>query len=48
VLSEPTTLIQIGLLPHGYFDQPLRHNPGMDDSQVPSEDDEHDDDDANI
>jgi hypothetical protein len=48
MLSEPTTLTQLGLLPHGYFDQSPRRSPGVDASQAPGEDDEHDDDDADI
>ena len=44
MLSEPPTLTQIGLLPHGYFDQPPRHSSDVDDSQAPGQDDEHDDD----
>jgi hypothetical protein len=48
MLSELTTLTQIGLLSHGYFYQPPRCSPSVDDSQSPGEDDEHDDDNADI
>ena len=48
ILFEPPTLTQIGLLPHCYFDQPPRRRSDVDDSQVPGQDDEHDDDDADV
>jgi hypothetical protein len=32
MLSEPPTLTQIGILPHGYFNQPPRNSSNVDDS----------------
>jgi hypothetical protein len=38
--SKPTNLTQLGLLPHGYFDQPPQCSSDMDDSQAPIDDDD--------
>jgi hypothetical protein len=43
---KPMGLTQMGILPHGSFDQPPRCSSDMDDSQTQAEDDENDD--ANI